>query len=74
MACAPKFTDEQIKELIEKYLRKEVGRKSLQEYACVLPLCFMIVAELLPSFCPIILKPDIIEQGALGGKSVVRPC
>lgn len=26
-----KFTDEQIKELIEKYLRKEVGRKYLQE-------------------------------------------
>jgi hypothetical protein len=26
-----KFTDEQVKELIEKYLRKEVGRKYLQE-------------------------------------------
>jgi hypothetical protein len=26
-----KFTDEQVKELIEKYLRKEVGRRYLQE-------------------------------------------
>jgi hypothetical protein len=26
-----KFTDKQVKELIEKYLRKEVGRKYLQE-------------------------------------------
>ena len=26
-----KFTDEQVKELIEKYLRKEVGREYLQE-------------------------------------------
>jgi hypothetical protein len=26
-----KFTDEQIKELIEKYLRKEVGRRYLQK-------------------------------------------
>jgi hypothetical protein len=26
-----KFTDEQVKELIEKYLKKEVGRKYLQE-------------------------------------------
>jgi hypothetical protein len=26
-----KFTDDQVKKLIEKYLRKEVGRKYLQE-------------------------------------------
>jgi len=26
-----KFTDNQVKELIEKYLRKEVGRRYLQE-------------------------------------------
>ena len=26
-----KFTNEQVKELIEKYLRKEVGRRYLQE-------------------------------------------
>lgn len=26
-----KFSDEQVKELIEKYLRKEVGRRYLQE-------------------------------------------
>ena len=26
-----KFTDEQVKELVEKYLRKEVGRRYLQE-------------------------------------------
>jgi len=26
-----KFTDEQVKELLEKYLRKEVERKYLQE-------------------------------------------
>jgi hypothetical protein len=30
-----KFTDEQIKELIEKYLRKEVGRRYLQEILCI---------------------------------------
>jgi hypothetical protein len=30
-----KFTDEQVKELIEKYLRKEVGRRYLQEIFCI---------------------------------------